>query len=150
MMLKYFSVVVSGIGWILCTLGSIFFLLTFHYKLHSIKEPAVPRRNNSMVELFPKAKFTFAIVVGIIFVSISLIIFNFRDFQDQIQLHLRILFLIATLFIAVFKYFIEQNHNLKLYLSVYHQIPPPVLPWQLPYNFDPNSVKLLHIKYENE
>ena len=67
MMLKYFSAVVSGIGWILCTLGSIFFLLTFHYKLHSIKEPAVPRKNNSIVGLFPKV--TFAIVVGIIFVS---------------------------------------------------------------------------------
>ena len=140
MMLKYFSVVVSGIGWILCTLGSIFFLLTFHYKLHSIKEPAVTRKNKSIVGLFPKV--TFAIVVGIIFVSISLIIFNFRDFQDPIQLHLRLLFLITTLFIAVFKYFIEQNHNLKLYLSVYHQIPPPVLPWQLPENFDPKSVKL--------
>ena len=84
------------------------------------------------------------------FFEALLIIFNSRDSQDQIQLHLIVLFIMTTLFIFVFKYYINQNHNLKLYLSVYHQMPPPVLPWQLPDNFDPSSVKLKFISYENK
>ena len=149
MMLKYFSVVVSGIGWILCTLGILFFVLTFHYRLHSFMEPTASRRSNSMVEFFSKAKFVFAIMVGILFASLFVIV-SFRDFQHQIQIQVRALFLVATLFIVVFKYYIEQNHNLKLYLSVYHQIPAPVLPWQLPANFDPNFVKIDFIPCKNE
>ena len=129
------------------TIGIIFFLITFHYKLHSIKEPAVYL--NAMVEFFSKANFIFWSIVGLLFASICLIVFN-RDYQDQVQLHVRVLFLMATFFIIIFKHYINQNHNLKLYLSVYHQIPAPVLPWQLPENFDPNSVKLEFIPYDNE
>ena len=46
------------------------------------------------------------------------------------------------IFILIPKYYICQNHNMKLYVSVYHHHPPPVLPWQLPNNFDLKSVKL--------
>ena len=52
-------------------------------------------------------------------------------------------------FILIPKYFISQNENLKLYVSVYHLVPAPVLPWQLPSNFDPNSVKLVCVNYPN-
>ena len=143
-----FSVIVSGIGWILSTIGIIFFLITFHYKLHSIKEPAVYL--NAMVEFFSKANYIYATIVGFLFTAICLIVFSNRDYQDQVQLHVRVLFLMAIFFIVIFKYYINQNHNLKLYLRVYHQIPAPVLPWQLPDNFDPNSVKLKFVTYETE
>ena len=54
------------------------------------------------------------------------------------------------LFIIQPRYYISQNHNLKVYLSVYHHQPPPVLPWQLPDDFDPNSVVLTIVPHENE
>jgi hypothetical protein len=34
-------------------------------------------------------------------------------------------------------YYIKQVPTLKLYVSVYHHQPPPVLPWQVPEHFDP-------------
>ena len=48
------------------------------------------------------------------------------------------------------QYFINRNENFKLYVSVYHHHPPFVLPWQLPSNFDSNSVKLLYVKSNEE
>ena len=103
-----------------------------------------------MVEFFSKANYIYATIVGFLFTAICLIVFSNRDYQDQVQLHVRVLFLMAIFFIVIFKYYINQNHNLKLYLRVYHQIPAPVLPWQLPDNFDPNSVKLKFVTYETE
>ena len=50
-------------------------------------------------------------------------------------------------FILIPKYFINANENLKLYVSVYHWVPSPILPWQLPENFDPTSVKLICVNY---
>ncbi len=52
-------------------------------------------------------------------------------------------------FILIPKYFVNRNENLKLYVSVYHLVPAPVLPWQLPSDFDPNSVNLVYVKYPN-
>ena len=63
--------------------------------------------------------------------------------------HIRNISSFFFVFILIPKYFINQNENLKLYVSVYHLIPAPVLPWQLPCNFDPNSVKLVSVNYPN-
>ena len=52
-------------------------------------------------------------------------------------------------FILIPKYFINANENLKLYVCVYHWVPAPILPWQLPENFDPTSVKLICVNYPN-
>ena len=51
--------------------------------------------------------------------------------------------------IFVPRYYIAQNENLELYVSVYHQIPAPVLPWQIPENFNHKSVQLNFIKSKN-
>ena len=56
--------------------------------------------------------------------------------------HIQLLLYIATLGIFIPKYYISQDDKLQLYVNVYHQIPAPVLPWQLPDNFEPNSVQL--------
>ena len=103
-----------------------------------------------MLEFFPKVNFVCAVILGILFVSLTLIIFNLRETQDHIQVHVLVLLLMITQFIGVFKYYFNQNHNFRLYLSVYHQMPPPVLPWQLPDNFDPNSVILKIVPYDNK
>ena len=66
--------------------------------------------------------------------------------HDEIDIflhHLLYLILYIFWFIFVPKCYIKQNLNLAFYVSVYHQQPPPILPWQLPDNFDPKSVKLV-------
>jgi hypothetical protein len=63
--------------------------------------------------------------------------------------HIRNISSFFFVFILIPKYFINQNENLKLYVSVYHLVPAPILPWQLPSNFDPKSVKLVCVNYPN-
>ena len=74
------------------------------------------------------------------------ILFSFVVTWNIYVLHIRDI----LAFILIPKYFINQNENLKLYVSVYHLVPAPVLPWQLPSNFDPNSVKLTYVNYPND
>lgn len=149
MTITFFSVIRSGIGWILSTLGILFFIAVFHFKLHSIKEPGTPRKSNSW-EIFTKANFVFFALASIVSVLISLTIFNFEESQDKILLQFYLIYNMSMLFIIQPRYYISQNHNLKAYLSVYHHQPPPVLPWQLPDDFDPNSVVLTIVPHENE
>ena len=66
-----------------------------------------------------------------------------HDEVSVILHHLMYFVVIIFWFIFVPKCYIEQNSNLSFYVSVYHQQPPPILPWQLPNNFDPKSVKLV-------
>ena len=95
-------------------------------------------------------KYVFALVIANLFVSIFFLIFNFDDNHETIFLNVFLLFHVAILFIFLMRYISYQNSNFKLYLSVYHHHPPPVLPWQLPQNFDPTSVKLKLVLYKNE
>ena len=92
----------------------------------------------------------FFALASILSVLISLTIFNFEDYQDKILLQFYLIYNMSMLFIIQPRYYISQNHNLKVYLSVYHHQPPPVLPWQLPDDFDPNSVVLTIVPHENE
>ena len=68
--------------------------------------------------------------------------------NNLIHKHFILLGNIIILFILIPKYFINQDENLKLYLSVYHHHPPPALPWQLPEGFDPQTVQLRIVKYK--
>ena len=54
-------------------------------------------------------------------------------------------FTVAIFGIFLPKYYISQNPSLKIYTNVYHQHPPPILPWQVPENFNPRSVELIYI-----
>ena len=56
---------------------------------------------------------------------------------------------IILFFILLPKYYINQNSKLKLYVSVYYQNPPPVLPWQLDEDFDPGSTTLIMVDLPN-
>ena len=111
-----------------------------------MKEPsnAKPWKNWS---IFSSIKFAVNVTVGFSFVATIII----TQPRDIIMPHLNVLCIVTILYIIVPKlYIINKNRNLKLYVSVYHQQPPPALPWQLPDNFDPNSVKLIFVEHKAE
>ena len=135
----------SGLGLGLGTLGIVWLLLLHHVNLRSIKEP--PKTEYPWISC-SSLKLTFSLMFLILFQA-SIVLFSFLFTWNIYVLHLRFLLNFSIAFILIPKYFINQNENLKLYVSVYHLIPAPVLPWQLPRNFDPNSVKLVCVNYPN-
>ena len=143
------SIIRSGLGWVLCVIGILSFVVIFHCKLHSIQEATQNTRNDSWITM-SRFKYVFALIIANLSVSIFFLIFNFDDNQEIIFLNVFLLFHVAILFIFLMRYISCQNSNFKLYLSVYHHHPPPVLPWQLPQNFDPTSVKLKLVLHKNE
>ena len=138
----FFSFVVNGLGWLLCNFGIVVFLLFFKCKLHTIREP-------QQYKSVPSFKLVIRTVVGVIFVATS-IVFGDADEVDIVTLHIHILFNISVIYIFIPKYYASQNPNLKLYIRFYHHQPPPVLPWQMPENFDPDSVKLTYALTDSE
>ena len=52
--------------------------------------------------------------------------------------------------LIMLKYLISQNPNLKLYVNVYHHQPPPVLPWQLPDDFNSGGINIIIVKSKHE
>ena len=111
-----------------------------------MKEPASAKPWKSWSTL-SSIKYAVIISVGFLFVA-TIIITQQRDIMVP---HLNVLCIVTILYIIVPKlYIINKNRNLKLYVSVYHQQPPPALPWQLPDYFDPNSVKLIFVEHKAE
>ena len=135
MLLIFFSIVKNGLGVAICLGGVLFFVIYSHLKLHHIKDPEPAK---SMKKFF--VHFIFLMFTSIAFFS----------FLSQIErhnlpiLHAHSIHFVSILFFSVIlpKYFIRQNPNLNLYVSIYHHQPPPVLPWELENNFDLGSVKL--------
>ena len=137
-MFKLFSIFKNGFGWILCNLGILTLVLKFRLNLHSLEEETQPRTTRITRKFL-------CVLFGIITFITTSVYLSYSSNNLFIQ-HLHNLLNIAIVFICIPKYFINQNDNLKLYVSVYHHQPPPVLPWQLPSNFDPNSVKLITVQ----
>ena len=79
-------------------------------------------------------------------ITIILILRQGFEMESTTFLHFNILLNAIMIFIIFPKYVISQNQNLQLYVRVYHHQPPPVLPWQLPENFDSGSVKLIIVQ----
>ena len=130
-----FSIVKNGIGWIICCIGILIFLLKIQLNLRSIDEQTQTRNSNTI-------KFISVCFGCISFITTAVLLSYMNTEKNFYYQHLRTLLNNVILFICIPKYFINQNENCKLYVSVYGHHPPPVLPWQLPTNFDPNSVKL--------
>ena len=146
-MLSYciFSYIQIGLGFGLTTLGNLLLLLLHHVNLHTIKE---------FREEPPKTRFAW-ISYSTFFRLLTLFLalttlFSFPFTSNIYALHIRNIYSLVLSFILIPKYFINQNKNLKLYVEVYHWVPAPLLPWQLPKHFDPKSVKLVCVKYPNE
>ena len=74
----------------------------------------------------------------IIFLSSIVHIYDEETFISHVKYFVTIFYL----WIFLPKYYINQNPSLKLYVNYYHYQPAPILPWQLPKNFDPDSVEL--------
>ena len=140
-----FSVVKNGLGYGLCAMGILLLSLLHHLNLRTIKEP--PKTRYLWIS-YSSLKFT-VFSMFIILILIATVLFPFL-FQFNIYvLHIKDILSLFFTFVLIPKYFIKQNENLELYVSVYHLVPAPVLPWQLPSNFDPNSVKLTYVDYPN-
>ena len=127
-------------------IGILWLLIKFHLDLRSIdKQPLMAR----YFKIFASHKFVlFFIVVTLVLTLTILNPLNPLNTKSLHLLHIKVILIMIFLFILMNKYYINQNLNLKLYVSVYHWQPPPVLPWQLPDNFDQNSVKLICVKGE--
>ena len=145
----FFSFVRNGLGFGLTTLAILWLLLLHRVNLRTIKEP--PKTNHPLYLTFLKPgtiKLTIAFMLLISFLCITVLfssIFTWNIYVLHIRRNLILLFTI----IIIPKYFINQNENLKLYVSVYHWVPAPVLPWQLPKNFNPDSVNLICVNQPN-
>ena len=110
-------------------------MMKFQCNLRSIEDQARPKHILSA----KSATFCF---FGIAFLTTNIILRSQYEMENFTFLHFHILLNIVLIFVLFPKYVISQNLNLQLYVSVHHHHPPPVLPWQLPENFDSGSVKL--------
>ena len=147
--MKYiFSILRNGLGLFITIFGIILLLLYFQCNLHSLREE--PASMYSKIFRYVPSKF----LVFHIFLTFILGLSSFLSFRQSpnIDYFIHVKSIITVIFVSIIipKYYINQNPNLKLYVSVYHHQPAPVLPWQLPKDFDPNSVKLICVSYNNE
>ena len=140
-----FSFVQIGLGYALGTVGILLLSLLHHVNLRTIEEP--PKTRLLWIS-YSSLKLKIFLAILIFFLAMT-ILFSFVVTWNIYVLHVRDILGLFFAFILIPKYFINQNENLKLYVSVYHLVPAPVLPWQLPSNFDPNSVKLVCVNYPN-
>ena len=75
--------------------------------------------------------------------------FEDNDAKNLLVTHAQLLLFTTLICIFMPKYYIHQNENLTLYVKLYHQIPAPVLPWQLPENFDLRTVTFDYTSYNH-
>ena len=135
-----FSIIRNDFGLYLGVFCIIVFVLRHRMKLHEIND------STSKKSL---AKYLIHIIIQCLFLT-----FLFLASLDSIEenhifiAHLKHFVLMLYFLIFLPKYYIHQNPSLKLYVSYYHHQPAPILPWQVPNNFDPDSVKLNVITME--
>ena len=126
-------------------MGILLLSVLHHVNLRTIEEP--PKMRLFWIS-YSSLKLKIFFMLLIIFLAMTML-FSFIVPWTIYFLQTRAILGLFFVFILIPKYFISQNENLKLYVSVYHLVPAPVLPWQLPSNFDPNSVKLVCVNYPN-
>ena len=145
----FFSFVRNGLGFGLTSLAILWLLLLQRVNLRTIKEQR--KTNYPLYMTFLKSetmKLTIAFMLLVFFLCI-IVLFSFIFTWNIYVLHLRRNLILLFAIIILPKYFINQNENLKLYVSVYHWVPAPVLPWQLSKDFNSNSVNLICVNYLN-
>ena len=119
----------------------LFFILVFvlrhHMKLHVLNESTYKK---SLV----KVLFHTIVCLSLTITFLSSIVHIYKE--DNSISHVKYFVTMLYLWIFLPKYYINQNPSLKLYVNYYHYQPAPILPWQLPNNFDPDSVELNIVK----
>ena len=123
-------------------------LLAFQCNLRSLREE--PPTLYSKIFKYVPSKFLVCHIILTFLLGVSSFFSNYESLNIDYFIHVKSIITVTITSIIIPKYYINQNPNLKLYVDVYHHQPPPVLPWQLPKNFDQNSVKLICVKYNNE
>ena len=138
----------NGLGLFLAVFGIMLLLSAFQCNLHSLREES-PTLYSKIFKYLPSKFLIFHIFLTFLLGLSSF--FSFRNSPNiDYFIHIKSIITVTIISIIIPKYYINQNPNLKLYVSVYHHQPPPVLPWQLPEHFDHNSVKLICISYNDE
>ena len=136
---NFFSSVGNGFGTVLLNISNLAFLLIFQLKLHQIKDPSTKLYLRKM-----KAAFAIILSLGVLWERFG------HGKEHLIGTHIGNIIRTLILFILLPKYYINQNPNFKLYLNVYHHQPPPVLPWQLPGNFDAKGTELITVDFPSK
>ena len=134
-----FSVLKDGFGRIIYSILALCFMMKFQCNLRSIEDQSRPKNILS-------TKSVTLCFLGIGFLTTNIILRSQYEMENFTFLHFHILLNVVLIFVLFPKYVISQNQNLQLYVSVHHHHPPPVLPWQLPENFDSGSVKLIIVQ----
>jgi hypothetical protein len=136
---------------VLILFGITIFIIQFNRNLHSIRDPDVEKikkkLDKKISSIFLSKYFRTACFFGI-FLAVMIIFFRYED-NNLLVPYIHILLFTTTIGIFIPKYYIHQNENLILYVKLYHQIPAPVLPWQLPENFDLKSVNFDYSSYNH-
>ena len=137
--LKYyfFSIIGNGFGLLFGLLFTLLFVLRHHMKLHVLNESTSKK---SVVKVLIHT--IVCVFLTIMFLSSIVHIYD----EDTFISHVKYFLIILYLWVFLPKYFINQNPSLKLYVNYYHYQPAPILPWQLPNNFDADSVVLNIVK----
>ena len=143
--LYIFSFVRNGLGLGLSTLGILLLLLLQRINLRTINERPKPKYQRIS---YASLKLTISFMFVMLFQAIIMLLSIFFTWNIYV-LHIRNILSLFCDFILIPKFFINQNQNLKLYVSVYHWVPAPILPWQLPKNYNLNTVKVIRVKYPN-
>ena len=120
-------------------------LLIEHVNLRTVNEPT----KTKYAWIKKSMKFAISFMIVTLFyttTTVSSILFNWTIYV----LHIRNILMAFFDFILIPKYYINQNENLKFYVSVYHNVPAPLLLWQLIKKFNPNSVKLVFVDYPKD
>ena len=129
----FFSIIGNGFGLLFGLLFIFVFVLRHHMKLHVLNESTSKK---SLVKALIHT--IVCLFVTIMFLSSIVHIYDEETFISHVKYFVIIFY--AWIFLP--KYYINQNPSLKLYVNYYHYQPAPILPWQLPNNFDPDSVEL--------
>ena len=127
------------------TLGIRLLLLLQHINLRTINERPKPKYQRIS---YASLKLTISFIFVMLFQAITMLLSVFFTWNIYV-LHIRNILSLFYDFILIPKIFINQNQNLKFYVSVYHWVPAPLLPWQLPKNSNLNSVKVVCANYPN-
>ena len=136
-----FSIVRNDFGLYLGVFCIIAFVLRHHMKLHEINE------STSKKSL---AKYLIYIYIQCLFLTCLFFAFLEVGVQEKYIFIAHLKHFVLMLYFLIFlpKYYIHQNPSLKLYVKYYHYQPAPILPWQVPNNYDPDSVRLNVITME--
>ena len=135
-----FSIIRNDFGLYLGVFCIIVFVLRHRMKLHEIND------STSKKSL---AKYLIHIIIQFLFLTL-LFLGSLDGVQEKYIFIAHLKHFVLMLYFLIFlpKYYIHQNPSLKLYVKYYHYHPAPILPWQVPNNFDPDSVKLNVIMLE--